>query len=342
MSSPHRNVPGVGHLAGFVRYGKAIVARYPTDLAFVSLAALSIALGIGTLPAGSSVRFLLALPLVVFLPGYATTAFLFPGSGGDAGTGWQPNVGRIDGVDRAGIAFGTSLALVPLLLVAAGSVVALTLVTVLGTLAGFTLVASQLAAVRRLRLPPEERPRFRPRRVVGSVFDRSFRRRSLFGKLTAVVLVLGLVVGMGSVVFAVADPPAANSFTGFFVTTENEAGELVASDYPSTMVEGESTSLVVGVENHERSEQRYTVVAQLQRVDGETVTERSELDRVADTVPAGETWQVDHEVSPSLVGEDLRLTYLLYRGEPPETPTRENAYQELYIWIDVEGAEEGA
>ena len=208
-------------------------------------------------------------------------------------------------------------------------------------LAGFTILVSQAAAVRRLRVPPEQRPEFHPVRVVGGGV-RSFRRRSLFGKVTALVLVAGLVVGMGSVLVAVASPPAANGFSDFFVTTENEAGELVASDYPSSMVEGESASLVVGVENHERRAQEYTVVVQLHRVEGEEVTERAELDRFSDTVPPGETWQVDHEATPTLVGEDLRLTYLLYRGEPPETPTRENAYHDLYVWMDVEASEEAS
>lgn len=341
MSSPHRNVPGAGHMSGVVRQARALVKCYPTDIAAVSAAAAVVALGAWLLPPGSALRFVLVLPLVVFLPGYATTAVLFTGSGSEAEPRWRTGAGRIDGVDRAGIGFGLSLAIVPLLVVAAGSIVELTVVTVVVALAGFTILVSQLAAVRRLRVPPEQRPEFHPVRVVGGGV-RSFRRRSLFGKVTALVLVAGLVVGMGGVLVAVANPPAANGFSDFFVTTENEAGELVASDYPSSMVEGDSASLVVGVENHERRAQEYTVVVQLHRVEGEEVTERAELDRFSDTVPPGETWQVDHEATPTLVGEDLRLTYLLYRGEPPETPTRENAYHDLYVWMDVEASEDGS
>lgn len=338
MSSPHRNIPGGDRLVGFVRLGKDLADRYPTDLALVTVAVVIGALAAVLLASSSPIRFLVALPLVVFLPGYAATAFLFPSSGADAGASWRPRDRGIDGVERAGIAFGTSLAIVPLLVVAVGSVLPLTPVTVLGTLSVFTLGVTQLAAVRRLQLPPEHRTRIRPRRAIGGVLDRSFGGRSTLGKLAAVVLVSGLVVGTGSVAMAVAHPPAANSFTQFFVTTENEDGELVASNYPSTMVEGESAPLVVGVENHERATQQYTVVVQLQRVEGETVAERAELGRFADSVPAGETWLIDHEVTPEITGDDLRLTYLLYRGEPPEAPTRENADHELHIWIDVEEA----
>ncbi len=35
--------------------------------------------------------------------------------------------------------------------------------------------------------------------------------------------------------------------------------------------------------------------------------------------------RVDYEVTPTMTGEDLRLRFLLYDGEVPEEPTRENA-----------------
>jgi hypothetical protein len=36
-----------------------------------------------------------------------------------------------------------------------------------------------------------------------------------------------------------------------------------------------------------------------------------------------------------MTGERLRLTYLLYRGAPPQTPTTDNAYRELHLWVNV-------
>lgn len=74
------------------------------------------------------------------------------------------------------------------------------------------------------------------------------------------------------------------------------------------------------------------------RVEGNetSVTEREELDRVSTTPEHGETWQEEYPVTPTMTGEGLRLTFLLYDGEVPVEPTRENAYRELHLWIDVE------
>jgi len=36
-----------------------------------------------------------------------------------------------------------------------------------------------------------------------------------------------------------------------------------------------------------------------------------------------------------MTGENLRVQYLLYRGDPPAEPTQENAYRSLHLWVDV-------
>ncbi|WP_415087806.1 DUF1616 domain-containing protein [Natronomonas sp.] len=41
-------------------------------------------------------------------------------------------------------------------------------------------------------------------------------------------------------------------------------------------------------------------------------------------------------VSDELTGTDLRLSFLLYDGDVPAQPTRENAYRNLHLWISVE------
>jgi uncharacterized membrane protein len=40
-------------------------------------------------------------------------------------------------------------------------------------------------------------------------------------------------------------------------------------------------------------------------------------------------------VTPELTGDRMRLTYMLYRGAPPATPTTDNAYRELHLWVNV-------
>jgi len=113
----------------------------------------------------------------------------------------------------------------------------------------------------------------------------------------------------------------------------------VADNYPTEFQQGESQSLIVGIGNQEHEQVQYTVVVQLQRVQrvgNETqVQERSELQRFQPTVGHNETWQQQHQVTPDMSGERLRLQYLLYRDEPAGTPEQSSAYREVHLWVNV-------
>jgi uncharacterized membrane protein len=241
----------------------------------------------------------------------------------------------LDSVERTGLSFGLSLGIVPLVLVGVGALRPLTLEIVLGAVAAVTLLLTQVALLRRLRLPPGERYGDDVLSTARSAYDRLFADRGVVGQAAALVLVVGLVVGVGTVTVAVASPPNANAFTEFYVGTENADGDVVTSGYPDTVGVDESATLAFGVENHEQASQQYVVVVQLQRVaDGEVVA-RDRLSAFEETVPAGGTWERTHELSPERTGDDLRITYLLYRGAPPAEPTAENAYRHLHVWIEV-------
>lgn len=154
-----------------------------------------------------------------------------------------------------------------------------------------------------------------------------------------IFLILSVV---GSFGFIVSMPQQGERFTKFYLLTENE-GDLVADNYPEEFVQDETQSVIVGVENQERETVEYTIVVQLERVEGDRtepeVIERDELDRFDRTLNSEETWHAEHEITPTITGENLRLTYLLYRGQPPEEPTKENAYRDLHLWITVEDTE---
>jgi len=103
----------------------------------------------------------------------------------------------------------------------------------------------------------------------------------------------------------------------------------------------EERDLTVGVENNEQVESEYTIVTQVERVEtnasggGVTVLETSELRRTSMTLDPGEQQYDDHAVAPETTGEDLRLSYYLYKGDAPETADADSAYRHVYLWIDV-------
>lgn len=131
----------------------------------------------------------------------------------------------------------------------------------------------------------------------------------------------------------------AESYTGIRLLMEDEDGDLVARGYPSVLQRGEPQRLVVVVGNFEETVGEYTIVTQLQRIEQEggspVVTEREELDRFGVEVDSRESRPSRLDVTPTLVGEDLRLVVLLFDGEPGAEPTKENAMHSLHLWVDV-------
>lgn len=290
------------------------------------------------------IRLVLGLPLVLFLPGYAFVAALFPEAGNSPTESESSGIrgGRgIDTVNRIGLSLVLSVSIVPLI----GLTVNFTpwnidLKSMLISVSGFTIVCTIVAVRRRHRIPPEARFSLPYRTWFATVRTKLFASGDRIQMALNVALVLSILIATVSVGYALAVPQEGERFTEFYLLTEDDTGELVASDYPEEFVRGETETVIVGIENKEHATIEYTVVVQLQRVDGggdeAEVVNRQELDRFQTTVMHDETWQDRHTVTPTMVGDDLRLTYLLYKDEPPEEPTIENAYRYVHFWVDVD------
>jgi len=342
-------------------------------------------------------RILFGLPFVLFLPGYAFIAALFPEAGespvsqdsneSTTADSQQKEHNRsetdaestatndssfaitnqdrtgIDGIERVALAFGLSIAIVPLLgLVLNFTPWGIRLTPIMLTVAGFTLVSTAVAARRRAVLPADEQFSVPYRSWIETGRTELFEPDTRLDGVLNIVLVASVLLAVGSVAFAVAVPPQGEQFSEFYILTEDDDGELVADGYPTTFVAGESAPVVVGIGNNEHETTEYTVIVELQVVehvenesadsgvdDGETATnanesgnvtdtvvvERERLDEMSTTLEHNETWHQSHELTPTQTGEDLRIQYLLYRGDPPAEPTRENAYRDLHLWVDV-------
>jgi uncharacterized membrane protein len=136
-----------------------------------------------------------------------------------------------------------------------------------------------------------------------------------------------------------------DGFTEFYLLNRTSDGELTAEKYPTEFDVGDSRSLVVGVRNNEEESVTYTVVPQIQRVDAQggkrEVLERDELDQFSFTAGPNQKVLLNHTVTPMIIGTELRLTYLLYRGSTPAEPTADNAYREVHLMINVSEPADG-
>lgn len=311
----------------------------PTDLAGALLATLIAVVSVMLLPF-ESLRFLFALPLALFLPGYGAVSALFPARSNAPRSTTRLRQRGVDGYERIVLSFVTSVALLPVL------GLTLTFVSgvpspesVAGLLSVIVLGTTVLGAARRRRLPPHERFSVPTdewaRRVRTSV-----SRHGRLDLALTVALCLSVVLALGTLGFALAAPQSGDGYAQLSLLTESSNGELVAADYPSELDEGEPASLVVAVSNERSESTEYAVVVQLQRVaDDGSVEERDELTRFSNTVDAGDRWERPHQVTPTMTGDRLRLTYLLYAGDPPSEPTRSSADHEVYVWLEVSADE---
>jgi uncharacterized membrane protein len=318
----------------------------PADLAAVLiLIALTNLVVIVPIVKQTPVRVVVSLPFLLFLPGYVFVAALFPESGSsqakDEDTGAKRTGGGIDGIERAVLSVGLSIAIIPAIgLLLNFTPFGIRLQPILAGVTGFTVVFTVLAVVRRNALPEDERFRVPYQTWGAATREEVFDPETRLDGLLNVALVVSLVLAIGVLSFAIMMPPDGEAFTEFYLLTETDDGELVMDDYPSEFIVGESQSTVVAIGNQENQPMEYTVVVQLQTVgisgNETTVLERQEIDRFESPLIAdNETWHTDHEITVTMTGQNLRLQYLLYRGEPPATPTVENAYRNTHLWIDV-------
>ena len=105
---------------------------------------------------------------------------------------------------------------------------------------------------------------------------------------------------------------------------------------------------MVGLQNHEGETVQYSVVTAVQRVEvvdngtNVTVLEEEMGERYSTQVAHNETAMRNVSIQPTMTGERLRVVFLLYKGDPPATPTVDNAYRELHLWVNVSAANESS
>lgn len=275
---------------------------------------------------------LASLSLLFVVPGYAIVTVLFP-PGRTTATSDRPT----RAIERLSLSVvgsvlttafvGFALVLSPLALSRGNIVFLLTSVV---TIAVLFISRAQL----RRRGDPVDRTA--SSRV--ELFD-GWQRQPPTTKVVTVLLVTGLLFATGAMSHALATDTRGEQYTEFYLATENESGQLVASDYPTEFTRGDSRSVTVGVTNREQSTVQYSVVVELQRLqrtDNETaVVEREELTRYETRLRPAEAGNRSVQIQPSMVGTDLRLTFFLYTGDPPADPTAESAYRDIHLWVTV-------
>lgn len=305
----------------------------------------------------SPLRIALGLVFVLFAPGYALVAALFPEAGPSRRDGTEHGTAKrngdarerstdrpagtaLTGLERLALSIGFSIVLVTLCGLGASH-------TPLGVEAGPIVVALGVgtvlligtAAVRRTKLDAEDRFRVPYREWYGGTHSALFEPDTATDVAVNVLVAIAVVSALAAGGYATAASPENERFSAIYLLTEDDDGTLVTDDYPAELESGESRQLVVGIDNNEQRPVTYTLVVAEQRVDTDgdetTITGQNELDRFETQVGSGETWRTRYDLEPTMAG-DVRIVWLLYAdSDVPSDPSLENADYSTQLWMTV-------
>ena len=281
------------------------------------------------LPA-TSLRIVLGLPFLLFLPGYTLTAALYPKKEG------------IDGIERVALSFGLSIALVPLIgLILNYTPWGIRVESVLYSVASFIFITSIIAMLRRVRLHKQER------------FGIEFWLKlpgwggGALNKSLSIILLVSILGALGALGYVIATPKLGERLTEFYIlgpdgTAQGYPNEFVMNEDKVVLVRysgGETQEIasdngrvILGIVNHEYENAIYFIKVM---IDGEPVKiyfDKDQRDKIGPIeLVHEEKWEQEIGFAPQHVGDNQKVEFVLYKDEVTyfENPP--------HLWIDVKG-----
>jgi len=245
-----------------------------------------------------SMRIILGLPLLLFLPGYSLVTTLFP-KRHDLGV-----------IERVALSFGLSIAVVSLLGLALNyTSLGIKLIPILIVISTFTTSLSIIAWIRRSKLPVEERFKVPFEKLLKINLGQSTLDKGL-----SIILVISIIISAVTLTYAVMTPKMGERFTEFYLLNSNG----LASDYPTELIVGDEGELIIGIVNHEYENIFYHLEVEF---NGFLIHEEHFI------LVENEIWESPFTFQVTEKGENLKLEFLLYKDQ--------EVYRTLHLWVGV-------
>ena len=260
---------------------------------------------------GSFLRTYLGILMVLFLPGYALTAAIFPA------------ISDLEGIERAVVSFGLSIAVVPIMGMGLTSTLwGIKEIPTLTVLSLFTLLMCATAYYRRKLLPEAEAfeiplkasfPNLKAEilKESGSTFDRAL----------AVSLVFLVLASVGSLAYIIGNPKEGEHFTEFYVLGPDKT----IGNYPTEFVKGEKGTVFVGIVNHEYRTVDYTMDVKLGNKSLPLPEKQKHI-----ILGHNISWEEPIVFTPAVEGNGTKLEFLIFNETEKKEP-----YRNLHLWINV-------
>jgi uncharacterized membrane protein len=324
---------------------KVLFDKFPVDL-FLCMICSALLLPLVFFKIEEPIRIILGVPFILFIPGYVLIAALFsyikPGS-------------RVTVIERIALSFGVSIAIVPLIGLGLNfSPWGIRLEPMLLSLSVFIFGFGLFAMYRWYSTAPDERFS-----ISIDVKLPVFKNR--FDKIVTILLAALIIISVILLLYVILVPKIGEKFTDFYVLGPSGKAE----DYPQNLSEGENTTVVIGISNHEYRDVTYTVqiwilnqstyynetegtnktrIEQMWFVDEISPIELGHVPIDIDS-PIEPQWQYNYSFSIQKQGA-FKLVFLLFTT-PTEhyTPYEDykniadqvmsSAYRELHLWITI-------
>ena len=266
--------------------------------AIIALTLLLIPLAIYT---EGAVRIILGLPFVLFFPGYTLIAALFP------------KKDSIGGIERVALSFGLSIAVVPLVGLILNYVWEISLYPILISTTVFIVIMCIVTYFRRRQLEPEQR--FEPKL---NLQVPQWKGQGRLDRALSVILAIAIVAVIGTLIYVVENPKTGERFTEFYILGSNGT----AQGYPKELAVGENAEVTIGIINHEGEDTSYQVRI---NIDSAQVKELVPM-----TLANEQKWEGNVSFTPTKIGNNQKVDFLLYNGSGESEPTHE-----LHLWMNV-------
>ena len=279
----------------------------PADLLAAVLTALATLVFTLTPLADLPVRIPLGLAMVLFVPGYALIAALFP------------KKGDLDGIERLALSFGLSIAVVPLIGLGLNYTPwGIRLTPVVISLAFFTIAMTAVAYWRRMALAVEDRFAVPLCEGVASLKKEVLAdEKSRLDRALTVILIITILMSVFALIYVIVTPKQGEKFTEFYIL--GPGGK--AYDYPTQVQAGNKSTVIVGVVNHEYALVNYTMHLNL---DNTSILKENM------TLQHNQTWEEPVAYVLNKTGDEQKLAFLLYREGNFTGP-----YRDLHLWVNV-------
>jgi uncharacterized membrane protein len=286
--------------------------KFPSDLLLVAgLVILTNIFVLIPVLSGSFIRTALGLPLLIFLPGYALIAMLFPEKIG------------LEGMERIALSVAMSASVMPLIgLALSYTPWRIKEISLLTCVSVFTLLMLAAAYIRRRHLPADRTFEVPFRTLALTLISGVMGEpESKTEKNLRIILAFSFLILIGTGAYVVLVPQEKEPFTEFYILGNNG----MANNYTTQYIQGETGTYIVGITNNEHRTMDYTMEVRLENK-SLPLPENLQHIRLAQNT----TLKEPLEITPSVEGKNMKLEFLLFNETEKNVP-----YKNLRLWINV-------